>query len=32
MFCGLTTLGVIHTAISLVAVVAGLIALVRDKP
>ena len=28
---GLTSLGVIHTAISLVAVAAGLIALVRDK-
>ena len=28
---GLTTLGLIHTAISLVAVAAGLIALVRDK-
>lgn len=28
---GLTTLGVIHTAISLIAVAAGLIALVRDK-
>jgi len=28
---GLTSLGVVHTAISLVAVVAGLIALVRDK-
>lgn len=28
---GLTTLGIIHTAISLVAVVAGLYALVRDK-
>jgi len=28
---GLTTLGMIHTAISLIAVAAGLIALVRDK-
>ena len=28
---GLTPLGVIHTAISLIAVAAGLIALVRDK-
>ena len=28
---GLTQLGVIHTAISLIAVVAGLIALIRDK-
>jgi len=28
---GLTTLGVIHTAISLIAVAAGLIALARDK-
>src|SRR5271165_4676687 len=28
---GLTTLGVVHTAISLVAVAAGLIALIRDK-
>jgi len=28
---GLTSLGVVHTAISLVAVVAGLIALARDK-
>jgi uncharacterized membrane protein len=28
---GLTSLGIIHTAISLVAVAAGLIALVRDK-
>ncbi len=28
---GLTQLGVIHTAISLIAVAAGLIALVRDK-
>jgi len=31
MIYGLTTLGVIHTAISLVAVAAGLIALIRDK-
>ena len=31
MFYGLTTLGVIHTAISLVALAAGLIALIRDK-
>ena len=31
MFYGLTPLGVIHTAISLIAVAAGLIALVRDK-
>jgi len=31
MIYGLTTLGVIHTAISLVAVAAGLIAFVRDK-
>ena len=28
---GLTQLGVIHTAISLIAVAAGLIALIRDK-
>ncbi|TMH72537.1 MAG: hypothetical protein E6H51_11540, partial [Betaproteobacteria bacterium] len=28
---GLTPLGVIHTAISLIAVAAGLIALIRDK-
>lgn len=28
---GLTTLGLVHTAISLVAVAAGLIALIRDK-
>ena len=28
---GLTTLGVIHTAISLIAVAAGFIALIRDK-
>jgi uncharacterized membrane protein len=28
---GLTTLGIIHTAISLIAVVTGLIALIRDK-
>jgi uncharacterized membrane protein len=31
MFYGLTSLGVIHTAISLVAIVAGAIALVRDR-
>ena len=31
MFYGLTQLGVIHTAISLIAVAAGLIALIRDK-
>jgi len=31
MFYGLTQLGTIHTAISLIAVAAGLIALVRDK-
>src|SRR6266513_1090988 len=31
MFYGLTPLGVIHTAISLIAVAAGLIALARDK-
>jgi len=31
MFYGLTLLGVIHTAISLVAVAAGIISLVRDK-
>jgi uncharacterized membrane protein len=31
MIYGLTTLGAIHTAISLVAVAAGLIALLRDK-
>lgn len=31
MFYGLTTLGVIHTAISLVALAAGLIALIRDQ-
>jgi len=30
MFYGLTPLGVVHTAVSLVAVAAGLIALVRD--
>jgi uncharacterized membrane protein len=31
MFYGLTPLGVVHTAISLVAVVAGVVALVRDR-
>ena len=31
MFYGLTPLGVVHTAIGLVAVTAGLIALVRDR-
>lgn len=31
MFYGLTPLGTIHTAISLIAVAAGLIALIRDK-
>jgi hypothetical protein len=31
MFYGLTPLGVVHTAISLIAVAAGLIALIRDK-
>jgi hypothetical protein len=31
MFYGLTPLGIVHTIISLVAVGAGLIALVRDK-
>ena len=31
MFYGLTLLGVIHTAISLIAVAAGLITLVRDR-
>jgi hypothetical protein len=28
---GLTQLGIVHTAISLIAVVAGVIALIRDK-
>jgi uncharacterized membrane protein len=31
MFYGLTYLGIFHTAVSIVAVIAGLIALVRDK-
>jgi uncharacterized membrane protein len=31
MFHGLTYLGIFHTAVSIVAVIAGLIALVRDK-
>jgi uncharacterized membrane protein len=31
MWYGLTPLGVVHTAISIVAVLAGLVALVRDK-
>lgn len=31
MFHGLTPLGIVHTVISLVAVGAGLIALIRDK-
>jgi uncharacterized membrane protein len=31
MFYGLTTLGTIHTAISLVALVAGLVGLIRDR-
>jgi len=28
---GLTTLGIIHTAISLIALGAGIVALIRDK-